>query len=103
MSKSEQALLNEVPFRGTGTPMPPTDPLIYRFYELIMVNGLALKALIEEEFGDGIISTIDFDMDITRKPDPKGDRLKIAMSGKFQPFKCYGSRRDELAYGLKEE
>ena len=56
------------------------------------------KALIEEEFGDGI-----FDMEIERKRDSKGDRLKIAMSGKFQPFKCYGSRRDELAYGLKEE
>jgi cyanate lyase len=75
LSKSEQVLLNEVPFRGTGTPMPPTDPLIYRFYELIMVNGPALKALIEEEFGDGIMSAIDFDMDITRKADPKGDRV----------------------------
>ena len=53
--------------RGTGTAMPPTDPLIYRFYELIMVNGPALKALIEEEFGDGIMSAIDFDMDVTRK------------------------------------
>ena len=72
MSKSEQALLNEVPFRGTGTPMPLTDPLIYRFYELIMVNGPAFKALIEEEFGDGIMSAIDFDMEIERKPDPKG-------------------------------
>ena len=72
LSKSEQALLNEVPFRGTGTPMPPTDPLIYRFYELIMVNGPALKALIEEEFGDGIMSAIDFDMDITRKSRPQG-------------------------------
>ena len=75
LTKSEQALLNEVPLRGTGTPMPPTDPLIYRFYELIMVNGPALKALIEEEFGDGIMSAIDFDMDITRKADPKGDRV----------------------------
>ena len=65
-------MLNEVPMRGTGTPMPPTDPLIYRFYELIMVNGPALKALIEEEFGDGIMSAIDFDMDITRKSRPQG-------------------------------
>ena len=73
LSKCEQTLLNEVPMRGT--PMPPTDPLIYRFYELIMVNGPALKALIEEEFGDGIMSAIDFDMDITRKSDPKGDRV----------------------------
>src|SRR5580658_721433 len=59
LSKSEQTLLNEVPMRGTATPMPPTDPLIYRFYELVMVNGPALKALIEEEFGDGIMSAID--------------------------------------------
>src|SRR5882757_9659715 len=60
LSKTEEALLNEVPYRGTGTPMPPTDPLIYRFYELVMVNGPAWKALIEEEFGDGIMSAIDF-------------------------------------------
>src|ERR1700692_1201159 len=61
LSKSEQALLNEVPNRGS--PMPPTDPLIYRFYELVMVNGPAWKALIEEEFGDGIMSAIDFSLD----------------------------------------
>ncbi|MGC2121373.1 MAG: cyanase, partial [Xanthobacteraceae bacterium] len=91
LSKSEQALLNEVPIRGTGTPMPPTDPLIYRFYELIMVNGPALKALIEEEFGDGIMSAIDFDMDIARQSDPKGDRVKIGMTGKFLPYKYYGA------------
>ena len=64
LSKSETAMLNEVPMRGTGTPMPPTDPLIYRFYEMVMVNGPAWKALIEEEFGDGIMSAIDFDMAI---------------------------------------
>ena len=72
LSKSEQAMLNEVPMRGTGTPMPPTDPLIYRFYELVMVNGPAWKALIEEEFGDGIMSAIDFDMTMERLPDPEG-------------------------------
>jgi cyanate lyase len=103
LSKSEQALLNEVPMRGTGTPMPPTDPLIYRFYELVMVNGPALKALIEEEFGDGIMSAIDFDMSITRKADPKGDRVSIGMTGKFLPYKYYGATGNELAYGLKEE
>ena len=103
LSASEQALLNEVPMRGTGTPMPPTDPLIYRFYELVMVNGPAWKALIEEEFVDGIMSAIDFDMEIERKPDPKGDRVKISMSGKFLPFKYYGATGNELAYGLKEE
>jgi cyanate lyase len=103
LSKNEQALLNEVPMRGTRTPMPPTDPLLYRFYELILVNGPAMKALIEEEFGDGIMSAIDFDMDITRKTDPKGDRVAIAMSGKFLPFKYYGATGNALAYGLKEE
>src|SRR5690606_4042629 len=81
LTESEVRLLNEPPLRGT--PMPPTDPLLYRFYELIMVNGPALKALIEEEFGDGIMSAIDFDMALERLPDPKGDRVKITMSGKF--------------------
>src|SRR5215472_12505340 len=81
LSKAEAALLNEVPMRGAGVPMPPTDPLIYRFYELVMVNGPAWKALIEEEFGDGIMSAIDFDMQIERLPNPKGDRVKITMSG----------------------
>jgi cyanate lyase len=103
LSKNEQMLINEVPTRGTGTSMPPTDPLLYRFYELILVNGPALKVLIEEEFGDGIMSAIDFDMDITRKADPKGDRVQIGMSGKFLPFKYYGASGNELAYGLKEE
>jgi len=101
LSKSEQALLNEVPNRGTA--MPPTDPLIYRFYELVMVNGPALKALIEEEFGDGIMSAIDFDMKIERQPDPKGDRVKIGMSGKFLPYKYYGATGNIPAYGYKEE
>jgi cyanate lyase len=103
LSNSEQALLNEVPMRGTGTPMPPTDPLLYRFYELILVNGPAWKALIEEEFGDGIMSAIDFDMEISRQPDPKGDRVKIGLTGKFLPFKYYGATGNAMAYGLKEE
>jgi cyanate lyase len=85
LSKSEEAMLNEAPMRGM--PMPPTDPLIYRFYELIMVNGPAWKALIEEEFGDGIMSAIDFDLQMERLPNPKGDRVKITMSGKFLPYK----------------
>jgi len=101
LSKSEQALLNEVPQRGT--PMPPTDPLIYRFYELVMVNGPALKALIEEEFGDGIMSAIDFDLALERQCDPKGDRVKLTMSGKFLPYKYYGSTGNVLGYGYKEE
>src|SRR4051812_46791512 len=103
LSTSEIALLNEVPMRGAGTPMPPTDPLIYRFYELVMVNGPAWKALIEEEFGDGIMSAIDFDMVMERQPDPKGDRVKITMSGKFLPYKYYGASGNVPEYGYKEE
>ncbi|MFM2421521.1 MAG: hypothetical protein RL291_51, partial [Pseudomonadota bacterium] len=72
LSAVEEAMLNEVPYRGTGTPMPPTDPLIYRFYEMVMVNGPAWKALIEEEFGDGIMSAIDFDFNFERVANPKG-------------------------------
>ena len=101
LSASETAMINEVPIRGT--PMPPTDPLIYRFYELVMVNGPAWKALIEEEFGDGIMSAIDFDMEITRQSDPKGDRVKITMTGKFLPYKYYGASGNVPQYGYKEE
>ena len=103
LSKPETAMLNEVPMRGAGAPMPPTDPLIYRFYELVMVNGPALKALIEEEFGDGIMSAIDFDLAMERQPHPKGDRVKIAMSGKFLPYKYYGNSGNVPEYGYKEE
>jgi cyanate lyase len=103
LSKSEEALINEVPMRGAATPMPPTDPLLYRFYELILVNGPAMKVLIEEEFGDGIMSAIDFDMSIDRQADPKGDRVKLSMTGKFLPFKYYGATGNALTYGLKEE
>ena len=102
LSKSEVAMLNEVPMRGTGTPMPPTDPLIYRFYELVLVNGPAWKELIQEEFGDGIMSAIDFDMTMERLPDPKGDRVKFTMSGKFLPYKYYESEQGLPEYGFKE-
>ncbi len=102
LSKAEQAMLNETPMRGEGVAMPPTDPLIYRFYEVVMINAPAWKALIEEEFGDGIMSAIDFDMVIERLADPKGDRVKITMSGKFLPFKYYGASGDNQAYGWKE-
>jgi cyanate lyase len=101
LSAAETAMLNEVPVRGT--PMPPTDPLIYRFYELVMVNGPAWKALIEEEFGDGIMSAIDFDLQMERQPDPRGDRVKITMSGKFLPYKYYGASGNVAQYGYKEE
>ncbi|PPD15830.1 MAG: cyanase [Methylobacterium sp.] len=100
LSKAEEAMLNEVPYRGTA--MPPTDPLIYRFYELVLVNGPAWKAIIEEEFGDGIMSAIDFNMEFEREPNPKGDRVKITMSGKFLPFKYYGNEQGIPDYGFKE-
>ncbi len=100
LSPEEEAMLNEVPNRGM--PMPPTDPLIYRFYELVMVNGPAWKALIEEEFGDGIMSAIDFEFDFEREPNPKGDRVRITMSGKFLPFKYYGAEQGIPEYGFKE-
>ncbi len=103
LSKAEEAMLNEVPYRGTGTPMPPTDPLIYRFYEMVMVNGPAWKALIEEEFGDGIMSAIDFNIEFSREANPKGDRVKIGMSGKFLPYKYYGNQQGVPDYGFKEE
>ncbi|MCC0009717.1 MAG: cyanase [Hyphomicrobiaceae bacterium] len=101
LTPAEEAMLNEVPNRGAGVGMPPTDPLLYRFYELILVNGPAMKALIEEEFGDGIMSAIDFDMEIERQPDEKGDRVKLNMSGKFLPFKYYGAEQGIAPLGLK--
>jgi cyanate lyase len=100
LSQGEQRLLNEIPNRGT--PMPPTDPLLYRFYEMVMVNGPALKALIEEEFGDGIMSAIDFDMQLSRLANPKGDRVKITLSGKFLPYRYYGGEPGAQEYGYKE-
>ena len=103
LTKTEQSMLNEVPYRAEGVTMPPTDPLIYRFYELVLVNGPAWKALIEEEFGDGIMSAIDFDMTMERLPDPKGDRVKIGMTGKFLPFKYYGAKGNEQPLGYREE
>jgi cyanate lyase len=81
--------LQVVPYKGSLPTAVPTDPLIYRFYELISVYGTTFKSLIHEEFGDGIMSAIDFNMDLTREPDPKGDRVRIVMSGKFLPYKTY--------------
>lgn len=81
--------LQVVPYKGSLPTAVPTDPLIYRFYELVNVYGTTFKALIHEEFGDGIMSAIDFNMDLQREADPKGDRVKIVMSGKFLPYKSY--------------
>jgi cyanate lyase len=100
LTEAEAAMLNEVPHRGT--PMPPTDPLLYRFYEMVMINGPAWKALIEEEFGDGIMSAIDFDVALSRQPDPKGDRVRLVLTGKFLPYTYYGAEQGIPALGYKE-
>lgn len=80
------AELTQCPVKGLG-PIVPTDPLIYRFYEIMQVYGMPLKDVIQEKFGDGIMSAIDFTMDVEKEEDPKGDRVKIVMSGKFLPYK----------------
>ena len=89
LTEDEAALLAEAPYRGSLPTAVPTDPLIYRFYELIQVYGTTWKDMIHEEFGDGIMSAIDFDMTMERQPDQKGDRVKMTMSGKFLPYKRY--------------
>ena len=89
LGEEETLLLQEVPYRGSLPSAPPTDPLIYRFYELVSVYGTTWKELIQEEFGDGIMSAIDFDMTIERQSDQKGDRVKVTMSGKFLQYKEY--------------
>ncbi len=89
LDAEETALLTEAPYRGCLPTAVPTDPLIYRFYELIAVYGTTWKELIHEEFGDGIMSAIDFDMTMERQPDQKGDRVRLTMSGKFLPYKQY--------------
>ncbi|WP_066406632.1 cyanase [Bordetella ansorpii] len=81
--------LQVVPYKGSLPTVVPTDPLIYRFYELVSVYGTTFKALIHEEFGDGIMSAIDFKMDLAREANPNGDRVQIVMSGKFLPYKMY--------------
>ncbi len=83
------AVLQEVPYRGSLPPGPPADPLIYRFYVLVQLYGTTWKELIQEEFGNGIMSAIDFDMTMERLPDQRGDRVKLVMSGKFLGYRTY--------------
>ena len=85
LNKEEAAWLQVVPYKGSLPTAVPTDPLIYRWYEIVSVYGATIKELIHEEFGDGIMSAIDFSMDIVREPDPKGDRVNVTLSGKFLP------------------
>jgi cyanate lyase len=79
--------LADYPVKGSLDPVIPTDPLIYRFYEIMQVYGMPMKAVIHEKFGDGIMSAIDFTLDIEKVEDPKGDRVKVIMNGKFLPYK----------------
>ena len=89
LSEDDRKWLQVVPYKGSLPTAVPADPLIYRFYELVSVYGTTFKELIHEEFGDGIMSAIDFKMDLSREADPKGDRVNIVMSGKFLPYKTY--------------
>lgn len=89
LPEEDRRWLQTPPYKGSLPTAVPTDPLIYQFYELVSVYGTTFKELIHEEFGDGIMSAIDFKMDISREPDPLGDRVKISMSGKFLPYKTY--------------
>ncbi len=79
--------LQRQPSKGSLEPAVPVDPLMYRFHEIVQVYGTTLKALIEEEVGDGIMSAIDFEMHLERRSDPKGDRVVVTLDGKFLPYR----------------
>jgi cyanate lyase len=81
--------LTSYPVKGALNPVLPTDPLLYRFYEILQVYGLPLKDVIQEKFGDGIMSAIDFTLHVEKVADPKGDRVKVTMNGKFLPYKTW--------------
>ena len=89
LTDEEQRWLQVVPHKGSLSTTVPTDPLLYRWYEVVNVYGTTIKELIHEEFGDGIMSAIDFSMDIQREPNPQGDRVRVVLSGKFLPYKGY--------------
>jgi len=80
-------VLQEIPMKGSLDHTVPVDPLIYRFHEITQVYGSTMKAIIHELFGDGIMSAIDFEIDIQRQADPKGDRVVVTYSGKFLPYR----------------
>ena len=89
LGEDAEKWLQQVPYKGCLPTAVPTDPLIYRWYEIVNVYGTTIKELIHEEFGDGIMVVIDLSMDIQRQPDPKGDRVNVVLSGKFLPYKQY--------------
>jgi cyanate lyase len=86
LGKEVAKALQEIPTRGSLDEAVPVDPTIYRLYEIVQVYGTTIKALVHEMFGDGIMSAIDFEMDIKRRESPKGDRVVITLDGKFLPY-----------------
>lgn len=89
LDREAVALLQEYPMRGTPGQAVPVDPTIYRFYEIVQLYGAALKELIHEEFGDGIMSAVDLEVDVRRQVDPHGDRVVVTFSGKFLPYRRF--------------
>jgi len=89
LPEEAESLLQEIPSRGSLPTAVPVDPTIYRFYEILQVYGTTIKELIHEEFGDGIMSAIDFSMDISRVMDEHGDRIKVTLNGKYLKYKTY--------------
>ncbi len=87
LGKELKEILTTPPVKGSLDPVIPTDPLIYRFYEIMQVYGMPMKDVIQEKFGDGIMSAIDFTINVDKIEDPKGDRVKVSMCGKFLPYK----------------
>ena len=87
LGNDAEAALQRIPSKGSLSDVVPTDPLIYRFYEILQVYGTTLKAVIHEKFGDGIMSAIDFTMDVEKVPDPKGDRVRVTLDGKYLAYK----------------
>ncbi|SMC86719.1 cyanate lyase [Fulvimarina manganoxydans] len=102
LTKSEEKMLTEIPMRGRETIMPPQDPTLYRFYEAMLIFGPAMKETLHEEFGDGIMSAIDYVVKMEREPDPAGDRVKITMSGKFLPYKYHEPKDGAQASGARQ-
>ena len=89
LTESDCKVLQGYPYRGSLPQQIPTDPFVYRFYEIMQVYGIAMKQVVQEEFGDGIMSAIDFSIDVDRVDDPKGDRVKVTFNGKFLPYKKF--------------
>jgi cyanate lyase len=103
LTENEEKMLGEVPYRGEQSLVPPTDPTLYRFHEAMMVFGPTMKEYIHEEFGDGIMSAIDFDLQMEREPNDAGDRVRITMSGKFLPYRYHQPQGNFPALGYKEK